>query len=148
MAGEFGSETYTEPYRIAQNIDRLQGYYAIRGTEYVDTSDSSLPVKTLVNPGETNLGDIQYYLEDGKVYIKGKNGYGRLGLGDEKDRDDYQQVTALADEQISNVWSFTVRPVSLQMMVNFMLLDIMTEISLVRSMKATEAVCRYSFPWD
>ena len=29
VAGKFGSETYTEPYRIAQNIDRLQGYYAI-----------------------------------------------------------------------------------------------------------------------
>ena len=106
VAGKFGSKTYTEPYRIAQNIDRLQGYYAIRGTEYVDASNSSLPVKTLVNPGETNLGDIQYYLEDGKVYIKGNNGSGQLGLGDKKDRYDYQQVTALAGERISNVWNF------------------------------------------
>lgn len=107
VAGKFGSETYTEPYRIAQNINRLQGCYAIRGTEYVDTSDSSLLVKTLVNPGEMNLGDIQYYLEDGKVYIKGKNDYGQLGLGDEKySYDDYQQVTALADKRISNVWNF------------------------------------------
>ena len=105
VAGELGSETYTEPYRIAQNIDRLQGCYAIRGTEYVDTNYSSLPVKTLANPGETNLGDIQYYLEDGKVYVKGDNSYGRLGLGDNTNRSDYQQVTALANEKIARVWS-------------------------------------------
>lgn len=105
VAGKFGSETYTEPYRIAQNIDRLQGCYAIRGTEYVNTS-SSLPVKTLVNASETDLGEIQYYLEDGKVYVKGNNNYGRLGLGDNTDsHSDYQQVTALAGERISCVWS-------------------------------------------
>lgn len=104
VAGKLGSETYTEPYRIAQNIGRLQGYYAIRGTEYVDTSNSSLPVKTLVNAGETDLGQIQYYLEDGKVYVKGNNSSGWLGLGDTKERSDYQQVAALAGERVSGVW--------------------------------------------
>ena len=104
VAGRFGTKTYTTPELILQSINRLQGYYAIRGTEYVDITDSSLPVKTLVNASETDLGEIQYYLEDGKVYVKGNNDYGQLGLGDTTRRSDYQQVTALANEGISHVW--------------------------------------------
>ena len=40
-----------------------------------------------------------------------------------------------------------VQLASRQMMVSCMLLELITGISLARSMKATEAVCRYSFPW-
>lgn len=36
--------------------------------------------------------------------MKGSNYRGQLGLGDTDDRDSYQQVTALADEQVTGVW--------------------------------------------
>ena len=104
VAGQFDSNgPYAEPKLILQNVDHLQGLKAIlkSGTEYVDTSDSSLPVKTLTDPRELGW----YYIEDGKVYVKGSNYQGQLGLGDTDDRDSYQQVTALADEQVTGVWS-------------------------------------------
>lgn len=105
VAGEFNGESYAGPHLILRSVDRIQGRYAIQGTEYVDTNYSSLPVKTLVNASETDLGNIQYYLEDGKVYVKGNNYDGALGLGDNTSRSDYQQVTALAGERVSDVWS-------------------------------------------
>lgn len=110
VAGDYGNEAYTEPHRIAQNIDRLQGSYAIRGTEYLDISASGLPVKTLVNPNETSLSEInmQYYLDDGKLYVKGSNRDGELGLGDRDSRDSYQQVAALAEEQVTGVWGVRI----------------------------------------
>ncbi len=104
VAGQFDNNgPYAEPKLILQNVDHLQGFMAIlkSGTEYVDTSDSSLPVKTLTDPRELGW----YYIEDGKVYVKGSNYQGQLGLGDTDDRDSYQQVTALADEQVTGVWS-------------------------------------------
>ena len=58
-------------------------------------------MKTLTDPRELGW----YYIEDGKVYVKGSNYQGQLGLGDTDDRDSYQQVTALADEQVTGVWS-------------------------------------------
>ena len=103
VAGQFDSNgPYAEPKLILQNVDHLQGFMAIlkSGTEYVDTKDSSLPVKTLTDPRELGW----YYIEDGKVYVKGSNYRGQLGLGDTDDRDSYQQVTALADEQVTGVW--------------------------------------------
>ena len=103
VAGQFDSNgPYAEPKLILQNVDHLQGFMAIlkSGTEYVDTKDSSLPVKTLTDPRELGW----YYIEDGKVYVKGSNYFGQLGLGDTDDRDSYQQVTALADEQVTGVW--------------------------------------------
>ena len=36
--------------------------------------------------------------------MKGSNYRGQLGLGDTDDRDSYQQVTTLADEQVTGVW--------------------------------------------
>ena len=106
VAGEFNGNR-TEPYQIAENIDRLQGYYAISGTEYVDTSNTSLPRGTLVHFTETNLrSNLQYYLDQGAVYVKGGNDYGQLGLGDTSySYSTYQQVTALAKENICRVWS-------------------------------------------
>lgn len=104
VAGQFDSNgPYAEPKLILQNVDQLQGFMAIlkSGTEYVNTYDSSLPVKTLTDPRELGW----YYIEDGKVYVKGSNYRGQLGLGDTDDRDSYQQVTALADEQVTGVWS-------------------------------------------
>ena len=104
VAGQFDNNgPYAEPKLILQNVDHLQGFMAIlkSGTEYVDTSDSSLPVKTLTDPRDLGW----YYIEDGKVYVKGSNYQGQLGLGDTDDRDSYQQVTALADEQVTGVWS-------------------------------------------
>ena len=104
VAGQFDSNgPYAEPKLILQNVDQLQGFMAIlkSGTEYVNTYDSSLPVKTLTDPRELGW----YYIEDGKVYVKGSNYQGQLGLGDTDDRDSYQQVTALADEQVTGVWS-------------------------------------------
>lgn len=55
VAGQFDSNgPYAEPKLILQNVDHLQGFMAIlkSGTEYVDTKDSSLPVKTLTDPRE------------------------------------------------------------------------------------------------
>lgn len=104
VAGQFDSNgPYAEPKLILQNVDQLQGFMAIlkSGTEYVNTYDSSLPVKTLTDPRELGW----YYIEDGRVYVKGSNYRGQLGLGDTDDRDSYQQVTALADEQVTGVWS-------------------------------------------
>lgn len=104
VAGQFDSNgPYAEPKLILQNVDHLQGFMAIlkSGTEYVDTKDSSLPVKTLTDPRELGW----YYIEDGRVYVKGSNYRGQLGLGDTDARDSYQQVTALADEQVTGVWS-------------------------------------------
>lgn len=102
---------HPEPYLIAQNIDSLQGDYAISGTEYLDTSSFSLPRGTLTHPTETLLshpfyGDLYYYLDQDAVYVKGSNFQGKLGVGDTSSRDTYQQVTALADENISRVWTF------------------------------------------
>ncbi len=113
VVGKFGTETYTAPELILQNIDRLQGYYAIRGAEYADITVSSLSFQPLTNSSETGIGysqfddgcKVSYYLENGKVYVKGDNGYGQLGLGDTASRSDYQQVTALAGERVSCVWS-------------------------------------------
>ena len=104
VAGQFDNNgPYAEPKLILQNVDHLQGFMAIlkSGTEYVNTYGSSLPVKTLTDPRELGW----YYIEDGKVYVKGSNYQGQLGLGDTVNRDSYQQVTALADEQVTGVWS-------------------------------------------
>ena len=108
VAGNFNG-IHPEPYLIAQNIDRLQGDYAISGTEYLDTSNTSLPRGALTHPTETLLsspydGNLYYYLDQGAVYVKGQNYYGKLGLGDTSSRDTYQQVTALEGENVSRVW--------------------------------------------
>ena len=107
VAGSFNGD-HSEPILIARNIDRLQGFYAISGTEYLDTSDTSLPRGTLTHPTETFRHynyTFYYYLDQGKVYVKGNNFYGQLGLGNTSDRYTYQQVTALEHEDISRVWS-------------------------------------------
>ena len=100
------------PQVIAQNIEKLQGYYAIIGTRYMDLSDNNLSQGTLIHPTETYTYSggiysnyLYYYLDEGAVYVKGSNTYGKLGLGDTSYRDTYQQVTALADENVCRVWS-------------------------------------------
>ena len=106
VAGRFNGN-HSEPILIAQNIDRLQGFYAISGTEYLDTSDMSLPRGELTHPTETyrySGNAFYYYLDQGAVCVKGRNDDGQLGLGDTSYRDTYQQVTALANENVCQVW--------------------------------------------
>lgn len=106
VAGSFDGN-HAEPYLIAQDIDRLQGSYAISGTEYVDTSRTSLPRVTLTHPTETQRGSLNYYLDQGAIYVRGDNGYGMLGLGDTSSRSSYEQVSALANENVCQAWGFS-----------------------------------------